>query len=154
MKAVLGLRPLWLAVVCGLASSLLPLFAVPAPRPNVLVILTDDQRWDAMSWAGHPLLKTPNMDRLAAEGARFANMFVTTSLCSPSRASVLSVLYAHCHGMLNNFTEHPGNLRRKAAQGHRRPVLEAPAGGKDQGLAQLVPLLLQGGGIINVLPKF
>ena len=111
MKAVLGLRPLWLAVVCGLASSLLPLFAVPAPRPNVLVILTDDQRWDAMSCAGHPLLKTPNMDRLAAEGARFANMFVTTSLCSPSRASMLSGLYAHRHGVLNNFTEYPDSLR-------------------------------------------
>ena len=107
MKAVLRLRPLRLAGVFLLASGFHSLFGAPAPRPNVLVILTDDQRWDAMSCAGHPLLKTPNMDRLAAEGARFANMFVTTSLCSPSRASILSGLYAHRHGVLNNFTEYP-----------------------------------------------
>lgn len=84
--------------------------AKAAPRPNVLVILTDDQRWDAMSCAGNPVLKTPNLDRLAAEGARFANMFVTTSLCSPSRASLMSGLYAHRHGVLNNFTEYPDSL--------------------------------------------
>ena len=98
-----------LASILSLSHTLL-LPAASAPRPNVLVILTDDQRWDAMSCAGHPLLKTPNMDRLAAEGARFANMFVTTSLCSPSRASFLSGLYAHRHGVLNNFTEYPDSL--------------------------------------------
>ncbi|MCX6923443.1 MAG: sulfatase-like hydrolase/transferase [Verrucomicrobia bacterium] len=74
------------------------------------MILTDDQRWDAVRCAGHPLHKTPNMDRLAAEGARFAKMFVTTLLCSPSRASILSGLYAHRHGVLNNFTEYPDSL--------------------------------------------
>ena len=73
-------------------------------RPNVVVIMTDDQRWDCMSCEGHPFLKTPNMDRIAEEGARFANMFVTTSLCSPSRASFLSGLYAHTHKVTNNFT--------------------------------------------------
>lgn len=79
-------------------------------RPNVVVIMTDDQRWDCMSCEGHPFLKTPNMDRLAAEGARFANMFVTTSLCSPSRASFLSGLYAHAHKVTNNFTDYPADL--------------------------------------------
>lgn len=79
-------------------------------RPNVVFIITDDQRWDCMSCAGHPFLKTPNMDRLAAEGARFVNAFVTTSLCSPSRASFLSGLYAHTHGVLNNFTDFPRDL--------------------------------------------
>ena len=87
----------------------------PAPtetagRPNVVFILTDDQRWDCLSAAGHPFLKTPNLDRLAKEGVRFANAFVTTSLCSPSRASYLSGLYAHTHGVLNNFSEYPENL--------------------------------------------
>jgi len=79
-------------------------------RPNVVFILTDDQRWDQLGCEGHPYLQTPHLDRLAAEGARFANMFVTTSLCSPSRASFLSGLYAHSHGVVNNFTDYPVDL--------------------------------------------
>lgn len=80
-------------------------------RPNVVVIITDDQRWDCMSCVeGYPFLRTPHMDRLAAEGARFTNMFVTTSLCSPSRASFLSGLYAHSHKVINNFTDYPADL--------------------------------------------
>jgi N-acetylglucosamine-6-sulfatase len=63
-----------------------------------------------MSCAGHPHLKTPHLDRLAAEGARFANAFCTTSLCSPSRASYLSGLYPHAHGIRNNFTDYPPDL--------------------------------------------
>ena len=81
-----------------------------ASRPNVVFILTDDQRWDELGCAGHPFLKTPHIDRLAKEGARFANAFVTTSLCSPSRASFLSGLYANTHGVLNNFTDYPRDL--------------------------------------------
>jgi N-acetylglucosamine-6-sulfatase len=76
----------------------------------VVVIFTDDQRWDALGVEGHPFLKTPNLDRLAREGVRFANAFCTTSLCSPSRASMLSGLYAHAHGVLNNFTDFPDRL--------------------------------------------
>ncbi|MBM4018656.1 MAG: sulfatase, partial [Planctomycetes bacterium] len=87
-----------------------PSSAPAAARPNVLFILTDDQRFDALSCAGHPFLATPHLDRLAAEGARFANAFVTTSLCSPSRASLLSGLYPHGHGVLNNFTDYPADL--------------------------------------------
>ena len=82
----------------------------PERGPNVLFILTDDQRWDCLGAAGHPHLKTPNLDRLAAEGVRFANAFVTTSLCSPSRASMLTGLYAHAHGVRNNFTELPAGV--------------------------------------------
>src|SRR6188474_3766035 len=78
-------------------------------RPNVVFILTDDMRWDAMSVAGHPHLKTPNIDRLATEGVRFKNAFCTTSLCSPSRASILSGVYAHTHGVRDNFTEFPAD---------------------------------------------
>jgi N-acetylglucosamine-6-sulfatase len=84
--------------------------AYAADRPNVLFILCDDIRWNAMSCAGHPALKTPNIDRLATEGVRFANMFCTTSLCSPSRGSILTGLYAHTHGVRDNFTELPTNL--------------------------------------------
>jgi arylsulfatase A-like enzyme len=79
-------------------------------KPNVVVVMTDDQRWDCLGVAGHPFLKTPHLDRLANEGVRFENAFVTTSLCSPSRASFLSGLYAHTHGVQNNFTDYPAGL--------------------------------------------
>lgn len=79
-------------------------FALPAfARPNILVILTDDHRYDAMGFLGHPFLKTPNLDRLAAEGVHFKNTYVTTSLCSPSRASILTGLYAHNHRVVDNY---------------------------------------------------
>jgi arylsulfatase A-like enzyme len=80
-------------------------------KPNVLFILTDDQRWDAIGLGGSKFLKTPNMDRLGKEGVYFKNAFCTTSLCSPSRASILSGLYAHAHGVTNNFTEYPAGLK-------------------------------------------
>ena len=79
-------------------------------RPNVVFILTDDQRGDALSCMEHPHLKTPRIDRLAEEGALFRNHFCTTSLCSPSRASILGGLYAHAHGVVNNFTDYPRDL--------------------------------------------
>lgn len=79
-------------------------------HPNVVFIITDDQRWDALGVAGNPSLRTPNVDRLASEGVYFRNYFCTTSLCSPSRASILSGLYAHAHGVVNNFTEYPQDL--------------------------------------------
>lgn len=86
--------------------------AVRGERPNIVVILTDDQRWDCLGCADRPYLgtRTPHLDRLAAEGARFRNAFVTSSLCSPSRASMLSGLYAHAHKVINNFTDFPTDL--------------------------------------------
>jgi N-acetylglucosamine-6-sulfatase len=85
--------------------------AAPAKRPNVLFILTDDQRWDALGLGGNKHLKTPHLDRLGREGVYFKNAFCTTSLCSPSRASILSGLYAHAHGVVDNFTEYPTRLK-------------------------------------------
>ncbi len=90
----------------------------PSRQPNVLVILTDDQRWDALGVvqremgdaALFPWFETPHLDRLAAEGVRFSQAFVTTSLCSPSRASLLSGRYARAHGVYDNFTEYPDDL--------------------------------------------
>ncbi len=110
----LDVKCLHLSVMKRLLSALFVLLAVPcasfaaaSAKPNVLFILCDDIRWNALSCAGHPTLKTPNIDRLAAEGVRFENMFCTTSLCSPSRASILTGLYAHSHGVRDNFTELP-----------------------------------------------
>lgn len=70
-------------------------------RMNVIFILTDDQRYDELGFM-NPVLETPHMDRLAAEGVHFRNAFVTTSLCSPSRASILTGQYMHNHGVVDN----------------------------------------------------
>lgn len=71
-------------------------------RPNIVFILVDDLRWDELGIAGHPFLKTPHIDRLGREGAMFRNAFMTTPLCSPSRASFLTGQYAHTHGISDN----------------------------------------------------
>src|SRR6185437_6947244 len=82
----------------------------PAQRPNFLFIYTDDQRWDAMSCVQKeqgdkgrfPWFKTPNMDRIAAEGVRFRNAFVVNSLCAPARSTFLTGKYSHENGVANN----------------------------------------------------
>lgn len=94
-------------------------------RPNVVFILSDDHRSDLMGIAGHPILKTPNMDSLAKAGARFENMFVTTSICAASRATLFTGLYEKTHGytfgtppIAQEFceTSYPALMR---AQGYR-----------------------------------
>ncbi|MGA7615256.1 MAG: sulfatase [Thermoanaerobaculia bacterium] len=92
--------------VLGLTMASLPfmrgLRAEDVPTPNVIFIMTDDQRKDAMSAYGNTILKTPNMDRIANGGVRFEEAFVTNSLCAPSRASFLTGLYSHSHGVITN----------------------------------------------------
>jgi len=97
--------------VLGTTAAGLPLAALArragaAPRaasaPNVVFIMTDDQRQDAMSAYGNAILKTPNMDRIGAGGVRFTESFVTNSLCAPSRASILTGLWSHAHGVTTN----------------------------------------------------
>lgn len=80
-------------------------------RPNIVFVLTDDQRWDAISLSGRETPATPNIDRIGREGVYFRNAFATTALCSPSRASILTGMYAHAHGVKDNFTEFPANTR-------------------------------------------
>lgn len=105
-RAAAGWRGVFAALTLVIG---LPVLAA-ATQPNVVFVLTDDQRWDALSCMGNPHLDTPNIDRLAAEGILFPNHFCTTSLCSPSRASILGGLYAHAHGVVNNFTDYPSGL--------------------------------------------
>jgi arylsulfatase A-like enzyme len=77
--------------------------------PNIIFILTDDQRWDALGYAGNEIIHTPNMDRLASEGLYFNNAFVTTPICAASRASLLTGLYERTH----NYTFGKPNLNNQ-----------------------------------------
>ena len=90
------------AVGVGAGAALLPQCAADdrhGEKPNLIFVLTDDQRADALGCAGNPVIQTPNMDRLAADGVRFTNAFVTTSICPVSRASVLTGQYMRRHGV-------------------------------------------------------
>ncbi len=89
------------------APATLALQRTPGVTPkNILVILTDDHRHDAMGFMkAQSFGDTPALDRLAREGVHFRNTFVTTALCSPSRASILTGLYAHQHRVVDN--NHP-----------------------------------------------
>lgn len=86
-----------------------------AERPNFLILITDDQRYDALGVvqkeqgdrARFPWFQTPNLDRLAAEGVRFRNAFVVNSLCAPSRAVMLTGRYNHINGVASNFRAFP-----------------------------------------------
>ena len=69
------------------------------PAPNILFLLTDDQRHDMFGAGGNPVIRTPHMDRLAEEGVQFTRNYVTTAICAVSRASFFTGLYARCHGI-------------------------------------------------------
>ena len=100
-----------LSVFPTLAISQRPARAMPVSSPNIVFILIDDLRWDELSCAGHPYIKTPNIDRIAKEGALFGNAFMTTPLCSPSRASFLTGKYAHTHGITDNVDRSAASKR-------------------------------------------
>ena len=70
------------------------------PRPNILFIMTDQQRGDCLSIAGHPVLMTPNMDAIAGAGARFSRAYVTCPSCIAARRSILSGQFPPTHGMV------------------------------------------------------
>lgn len=66
--------------------------------PNLIFILTDDQRWDALGYAGNNVIHTPEMDRFAQDGVYFRNSFVSTPICAASRASFFTGMYERTHG--------------------------------------------------------
>ena len=83
-----------------------PAIQAQPTRRNIIFVLADDHRFDMIGALGHPWLKglTPNLDRMVNHGVTFRNAFVTSSLCSPSRASMLTGLYMHQHGVSDNFS--------------------------------------------------
>ncbi|HUQ91012.1 MAG TPA: sulfatase-like hydrolase/transferase [Bryobacteraceae bacterium] len=83
-----------------------PFVQVQPTRRNIVFILADDHRYDFIGALGHPWLKghTPHLDRMVHRGVTFRNAFVTSSLCSPSRATILSSQYLHQHRIADNFS--------------------------------------------------
>ena len=86
---------------------------LPPMKPNFIVILVDDLRYDEFGAGGHPFMKTPHIDRIAAEGALFERAFHTTPICSPNRASIVTGQYASRHGIIDNVA--------RDAMSHRLP---------------------------------
>ncbi len=99
----------WVVVAGCVAALVMVVEAVGAERPNVVFILMDDLRFDELGCTGHPFVRTPNVDRLAREGAVFRSAFATTPLCSPSRGCFLTGLYAHGHGIVDNTDRSPAS---------------------------------------------
>jgi arylsulfatase A-like enzyme len=104
-----------LTVACG-AGDNVDAGADAHSRPSIVFLLSDDQSYGTMGHEGESWMRTPGIDRLAAEGVRFTRAFVTTSLCSPSRASFLSGRWARSHGVLDNQTELPFDLPTFASE--------------------------------------
>ena len=103
------LRGTAVLTLAGAASSLWAGQGGNTAKRNIILLLSDDHRYDFMSFIpGSPaFLETPNMDRMAQQGAHLANAFVSTSLCSPSRASILTGQYMHHHHIVDNQRPEP-----------------------------------------------
>lgn len=101
------LLPLFLFIGCNHVEK------IPTKkRPNIVFILADDQRNDVLSIAGHPIVQTPTIDKLANNGMRFTNAFVTTSICAASRASIFTGLYESKH----NYTFGKDPIKKEYTQ--------------------------------------
>ena len=94
----------WALFLVALPLLRFPIEAAEGDRPNILFVLCDDIRWNALGCMGHPFVRTPNLDRLSRAGVHFVNAFCTTPLCSPARASFLTGRYAWQHGVRNHTT--------------------------------------------------
>ncbi len=99
-KTFITLTALFLMVSAGLLS-----FKPKDKRPNILILFSDDHALQGISAYGSPYIKTPNIDRLAKEGALYQNMFCTNSLCAPSRATLLTGKFSHKNGHRDNSTQ-------------------------------------------------
>jgi arylsulfatase A-like enzyme len=99
-----GAAAAWLLPGCSRRAS---------PRPHLLLLLSDDQRWDTLGCAGNPIVDTPNLDALARRGVLFRQAFVTTSICPSSRASILTGRCAGSHGVFGFDTAIPFSQMRQ-----------------------------------------
>jgi len=79
---------------------------MPDPRPNILWVCTDQQRWDTIASLGNPHARTPNIDRLVAEGVAFTRCYAQSPICTPSRANLMK---RHFDGLM--LSSDPGQAR-------------------------------------------
>jgi len=98
------LRAMFCVLVTALVPGFQPLAAEGTARPNIMFIMVDEMKWNVMSCAGHPIVRTPHLDRLAREGTRFATAYTVAPICTPSRYSFFTGRYAHVHGSTDNNT--------------------------------------------------
>ena len=115
--------------------SLLVLFALSSPliaeKPNVVLIISDDQGFTDYGFMGHEVIKTPNLDRLASESVLYTRGYVTTALCSPSLATLLTGRYPHQHRMTGNDPVRKSERARwyrAFEKGPRLPAMLSEAG--------------------------
>lgn len=105
LMQTLSLFCLFLLVELGIAQPL-----APADAPNIVFVIADDVNWNDLGCYGNPRIQTPNIDRLARQGIRFTNVFLTASSCSPSRTSILTGRYPHNTGSAELHTPLPAHL--------------------------------------------
>src|SRR5215217_6346494 len=102
-------------MICAAAAA----SAQPADRPNIVFIMSDDHAAHAISAYGSRVNQTPHLDRLAREGALLRNVFVTNSICTPSRAAILTGQYSHLNGtpVFNRFDSQRMTVARLLQRG-------------------------------------
>lgn len=109
------------ALILAMASAA----GAQAPRPNIVMIISDDHAWTDYSFMGHPQIKTPNLDKLANESVVFRRGYVTASLCCPSLASILTGKYPHQTRVTGNEPQIPaGVATRPAGQLYKNPQFQ------------------------------
>lgn len=105
------MKKLTLCIFGLLICSAMAVNAEGQGQPNIVVVVVDDLRWNEFSAAGHPYLQTPNIDRLANEGALFESSYTVSPLCSPNRASILTGQYTSRHGVVDNLARNMSSKR-------------------------------------------
>ncbi len=122
-----------LLLVMWLAAASWTVTAPAAERPNVVILLSDDQGWSDYGFMGHPAIKTPRLDRLAAESVTFTRGYVPSSLCRPSLMSLITGLYPHLHLVTGN--DPPKGTDRNLMLKHVRRLATLPKLLSEQGYA-------------------
>jgi len=121
-SAAMAVRPVVLAMLCALGACRTT--ESDERRPNVVLIISDDQAWGDFGFMGHPVIRTPNLDRLAGQSAVFSRGYVPSSLCRPSLATMITGLYPHEHKITGN--DPPRGIARERMLDHIAAVPTLP----------------------------